>query len=274
MRFETKAVHTGEDHGKMQNGDVVVPLHLATTFARSKMDASPQRLSLFPGGQSYPHRAGRAPGSLGERDRRACLQLRAWARKRPRCSCSRQVTGCSPATTYTGARTGCSKNASPSSGYGRSTMDLHDEALLSKELRAGAAMLWIETPSNPTLRVYDIQELSDMAHRLDPNTIVVVDNTFASPVLPEPARPGCRHRDPFDHQVHRGAQRRDRRGAGGEGPAVLGKTERLPESDRGGPQPLRRIPHLEGHPHAPAPHGKARGERPWRWPSSSAPMSS
>ena len=41
MRFETKAVHVGEDHGKMQNGDVVVPLHLATTFARTKMDALP-----------------------------------------------------------------------------------------------------------------------------------------------------------------------------------------------------------------------------------------
>ena len=65
-------------------------------------------------------------------------------------------------------------------------MDLHDETLLSKELRPGLAMLWIESPSNPTLRVYDIQELSDMAHRLDPDTIVVVDNTFASPFFQNP----------------------------------------------------------------------------------------
>ena len=65
-------------------------------------------------------------------------------------------------------------------------LDLHDETLLSKELQAGAGMLWIESPSNPTLRVYDIQELSDMAHRLDPDTIVVVDNTFASPFYQNP----------------------------------------------------------------------------------------
>ena len=41
-------------------------------------------------------------------------------------------------------------------------------------------------PNNPTLSVYDIRDLSDMAHRRDPNTIVVVDNTFASPYFQNP----------------------------------------------------------------------------------------
>ena len=57
----------------------------------------------------------------------------------------------------------------------RSTfIDFHDRARFEKELRAGAAMVWLETPTNPTLSIYDIKDLSETAHRLDPNTVVVV----------------------------------------------------------------------------------------------------
>ena len=38
MRIETKGVHVGEGLGKTQNGDVVVPIHTASTFARRKVD--------------------------------------------------------------------------------------------------------------------------------------------------------------------------------------------------------------------------------------------
>ena len=47
-------------------------------------------------------------------------------------------------------------------------------------------MLWIETPTNPLLRVFDIRALSDIAHAH--GAVAVVDNTFASPYLQQPLR--------------------------------------------------------------------------------------
>lgn len=50
-------------------------------------------------------------------------------------------------------------------------------------------MLWVETPSNPLLRVTDIAGLADLGHEY--GAVVVVDNTFASPALQQPLRLGA-----------------------------------------------------------------------------------
>ena len=47
-------------------------------------------------------------------------------------------------------------------------------------------LLWIETPSNPLLRITDIRALSAAAHTANPAAVVVVDNTFLSPALQQP----------------------------------------------------------------------------------------
>src|SRR5438445_477744 len=51
------------------------------------------------------------------------------------------------------------------------------------------AMVWLETPSNPTLEIVDIEAVSDLAHRH--GAIVVVDNTFATPYLQQPLALGA-----------------------------------------------------------------------------------
>jgi cystathionine beta-lyase/cystathionine gamma-synthase len=50
-------------------------------------------------------------------------------------------------------------------------------------------MVWIETPTNPTLKIFDIAEISLLSHMK--NTIVVVDNTFASPYFQKPLLSGA-----------------------------------------------------------------------------------
>jgi len=51
------------------------------------------------------------------------------------------------------------------------------------------AMVWIETPTNPTLKVSDIAAISEVAHRH--GALVVVDNTFATPALQRPLEHGA-----------------------------------------------------------------------------------
>lgn len=50
-------------------------------------------------------------------------------------------------------------------------------------------MLFLETPTNPVLRLADITTLSELAHRHE--AVVVVDNTFASPAVQQPLRLGA-----------------------------------------------------------------------------------
>ena len=51
------------------------------------------------------------------------------------------------------------------------------------------AMVWIETPTNPTLKVSDIAAIAEIAHRH--GALVVVDNTFATPALQRPLEHGA-----------------------------------------------------------------------------------
>ncbi len=54
---------------------------------------------------------------------------------------------------------------------------------------SGAKLVWIETPSNPLLRLTDIRKVADAAH--DAGALVVVDNTFLSPALQRPLELGA-----------------------------------------------------------------------------------
>jgi len=68
--------------------------------------------------------------------------------------------------------------------------DLGDAAAVDAALAAHSPrIVWLETPSNPLLRVVDIRALADAAHAR--GATVVVDNTFATPVLQRPIEFGA-----------------------------------------------------------------------------------
>ena len=62
--------------------------------------------------------------------------------------------------------------------------DLTDPRALTAALDPAPKVVWIETPSNPLLRVTDLRFVIDAAHRA--GAIAVVDNTFLSPALQNP----------------------------------------------------------------------------------------
>ena len=65
-------------------------------------------------------------------------------------------------------------------------LDLADLDAVAKAFRPNTRMVWIETPSNPLLRLTDIRAVADLARRH--GALTVVDNTFLSPVLQKPFR--------------------------------------------------------------------------------------
>jgi cystathionine gamma-synthase len=70
-----------------------------------------------------------------------------------------------------------------------SFQDQTSEGNLTPEAFQSARMVWIETPSNPLLRITDIEATCRMAKST--GAWVVVDNTFLSPVLQQPIRLGA-----------------------------------------------------------------------------------
>jgi cystathionine gamma-lyase len=64
-----------------------------------------------------------------------------------------------------------------------------DIAAYEQAIRPNTKLIWLETPTNPLLRLIDIQAVTEIAHRH--NVLVVVDNTFASPYLQQPLKLGA-----------------------------------------------------------------------------------
>jgi len=67
--------------------------------------------------------------------------------------------------------------------------DTTDHAMIEAEVAKGCRVLYLESPTNPTLKVVDITRLADAAHRT--GALVVVDNTFATPVNQSPLALGA-----------------------------------------------------------------------------------
>jgi cystathionine gamma-synthase len=74
-------------------------------------------------------------------------------------------------------------------GLGVATVDLTDPDALMAAWTPDTRMVWVETPSNPWLRIVDIEAVAARAH--ERGAIVVVDNTFATPALQQPLALGA-----------------------------------------------------------------------------------
>ena len=75
-------------------------------------------------------------------------------------------------------------------GVSLSTVDMSDLDAVKAHIRPGATkVVWVETPSNPLMKITDIAGVAELAHAA--GAIVVVDNTFATPYLQRPLSLGA-----------------------------------------------------------------------------------
>ncbi len=81
-----------------------------------------------------------------------------------------------------------------SAGLSISFVDVTDIAAIEAAIRPETRMIWVESPTNPMLRIVDLEAVATLAKRH--NLIAVADNTFASPYIQRPLEIG------FDLVVH------------------------------------------------------------------------
>ncbi|WP_022869125.1 PLP-dependent transferase [Schaalia vaccimaxillae] len=186
---QTLAIHVGSTSDE-RTGDVVPPLHIASTHVQDAVDklrggyeygraANPTRdaftqalAALEGGGQGFAF-----PSGLSAED----TLIRALTRPGDHVSFGRDVYG-GTFRLFT--------RVLPQAGITASALDLKDHDAVAYDLaEQGSVVLWVETPSNPMMEVFDIQALADIAH--EAGAVLVVDNTFASPYLQQPLALGA-----------------------------------------------------------------------------------
>jgi cystathionine gamma-synthase len=76
-------------------------------------------------------------------------------------------------------------------GLDFSYVDTTDLEQVKSNLRPNTRLIWLETPSNPLLRISDIAAIAEIAHRHTTFPLLAVDNTFATPYLQRPLTLGA-----------------------------------------------------------------------------------
>ncbi len=69
-------------------------------------------------------------------------------------------------------------------GVESSFVDTSDLDIVRRAMKPNTSLLYIETPANPTIKLTDIEACADIAH--EHGALLVVDNTFMSPILQNP----------------------------------------------------------------------------------------
>ena len=76
-------------------------------------------------------------------------------------------------------------------GLDFSYVDTTDLEQVKSNLRPNTRLIWLETPTNPLLRVSDISAIAEIAHQQSNPPLLAVDNTFATPYLQRPLTLGA-----------------------------------------------------------------------------------
>ncbi|MET2986531.1 cystathionine gamma-synthase [Aureibaculum conchae] len=65
-------------------------------------------------------------------------------------------------------------------------VNMEDASNVEKYINEKTKLIWLETPTNPLMKIADIEEISKNVKAIDKNILIAVDNTFATPYLQQP----------------------------------------------------------------------------------------
>jgi len=181
MRFETKVVHAGLRSD--QSGAVAPPIHLSTTYQR---DASSEPI----GADTYIRESNPtqtqlesalAPLEGGEAALAFASGMAAGVTVVQSLPPGSHII--LPDDAYYTYRAAFADFFSPW-GYSASIVDMSDLANVLAAFTPKTKLIWMETPSNPLLKIVDIAAVSEIARKA--GALTMLDNTWATPALQRP----------------------------------------------------------------------------------------
>ena len=186
-RIETQTVHLG-NHGDATTGAVIPSIVMATTFERQPDYSAPsgfiygrsqnpnrqaleETLAALEGGEvAYAFASGQAATNAAYQMLKAGDHVIA------------------PAESYFGTR-GLLREIYEHLGLTYTFVDTSNLDAVQAAFTPQTKLVWVETPSNPTMTITDIRAVADLAHAH--GALLAVDNTFASPIMQRPLSLGA-----------------------------------------------------------------------------------
>jgi len=188
MRIETRAIHAGRRIDPA-TGAVTPPIHLSTTFERSVAGE-------YPLGYSYSRE-----GNPNRKALETCLADLEGG-KEALCFASGLAVSTAviqgmepgdhilaPDDVYWGLRKVIGEvfaKAEIATTY----VDMSDPEAVRAALRPETRLIWVETPSNPLMKITDLAAIAGIARASGPNVMTICDGTFATPILQRPLELG------------------------------------------------------------------------------------
>jgi cystathionine gamma-lyase len=195
--FGTKAIHAGQDPDPY-TGAVAVPISLASTFAQASPGVvfGKDQPNSFGKGWEYS-RTGNPTRGAFERAIAACENGKFAAAFSSGMAATTAVVHLlkqgdhvlSIDDVYGGTQRYFRQTVNPTYGIDFDFIDMSDPAVIEQAIRPNTKLLWLETPTNPTLKITDIAAVAAVAKKH--NLLVAVDNTFMSPYFQNPLTLGA-----------------------------------------------------------------------------------
>ncbi|OLL23456.1 Cystathionine gamma-lyase [Neolecta irregularis DAH-3] len=192
LEFASLAIHAGSPHDPV-TGAVIEPISLSTTFSQRNhsqyeysRSANPNR-DNFEAATTALEAGARYSVAFASGSASTSMIVQALLAPGSRILASNDVYG----GTFR-----YFSNVAKAHGVTVSFENLRDPELIRDNWNDNTKMVWIESPSNPTLSLVDIAAISEIAHQR--GAIVVADNTFLSPYLSNPILLGA---DIVSHSV-------------------------------------------------------------------------
>src|SRR3972149_1855605 len=187
MKFETKAIHVGEEPNLKEggSGDVVVPIHLSSTFARREVDKPTGGYEYSRSGNPTRHALEKRLAAL-ENARFGLAFSSGLAAETVLCMTLLKSGDHVIAfdDLYGGTKRLFNTIFNRNFGVEFSYVDARDKENIKREIRENTKLIWLETPTNPLMRLCDLKGISDIAR--EKGILTVVDNTFMSPYFQRP----------------------------------------------------------------------------------------
>ena len=186
MHFATRAIRSGQDPDPT-TGSVVVPIYQTSTYRH-------EAIGKFKG---YEYSRTGNPTRTAFEDALAALEGGAWGLAYASGTAAAQnisyllnpgdhllmsndiYSGTYRFYTSTFARYGVETTV----------VDMTDPVAVSAAMKPQTKIVWVETPTNPNIRITDIAAIAEIAHR--GGALLVVDNTFSTPYLQQPLSLGA-----------------------------------------------------------------------------------
>ena len=186
QKFDTLAVHAGAEPDP-ETGAVAPPIHLSTTFVH-RTDGAPETFGYQRDDHPTQDRLETALTALEGGERALAFASGMAAVAAVLDTLQRGQRMIVPEDCYVGTR-GYVTEVLPERGVEVLTVDTTDLDAVRAACKAGVALLWAESPSNPRLLVSDLAELAKIAHTSGAR--FACDNTFATPALQRPLEFGA-----------------------------------------------------------------------------------